>query len=185
MAGGASERSWTPWRVAAFALLMAVFVGGVVMVLRFTDEDDDERLSTSAWAPPANYAVVETVKIDDDAYIRLWADQAVGSVCYVAEEANAAGEHQSDSSSACSPPDREWSWSRGQGVIVLQVPFPEAGEVVVTSPDGARIGPLPVHHQLVMMKDYWLHEPVELTAQARGSKREDLGSPEVIPLAPV
>jgi len=64
------------------------------------------------------------------------------------------------------------------GTFVFALPRKEGAAVVVTSPGGKRIGPIPARDGLVMMQDSWLHEPVSLELQALDTSGKELGPAE-------
>ncbi|SNY71646.1 hypothetical protein [Paractinoplanes atraurantiacus] len=152
----------------ARALLVVAVVGaGLLGAARWDGSADDERIpATSTWKDPDGYTVVSAVDVGESS-IQLWVRDRSADICFVQEEVDAEGRHRADASGSCwDGADADWRSARGMGTVVFAPPRKEGASVVLTSPDGTRLGPFPVREGLVMIQDYWLHEPVSLELQA-------------------
>ncbi|XVV17114.1 hypothetical protein ACQP2X_22875 [Actinoplanes sp. CA-131856] len=128
--------------------------------------DDDVQSPASSWKAPDGYTVRSTVDVSQGS-IRLWVRDQSAGLCYIQEEVDAQGRHQSAASGSCwNATDTEWRSDRGMETLVFAPPRKEGASVVLTAPDGSRLGPFPVIGGLVMIHDDWLHEPVRLGIRA-------------------
>ncbi|MBB3101603.1 hypothetical protein FHR83_009332 [Actinoplanes campanulatus] len=121
----------------------------------------------SSWKDPEGYTIQSTVDVGDGGAIRLWVRDQDTDLCFVQEEVDADGRHQSGASGSCwNAADTDWRWARGMGTFVFAPPGKEGASLILTAPGGTRIGPVPVRNGLVMIKDDWPHEAVNLELQA-------------------
>jgi hypothetical protein len=160
---------------AAKTLLGVVMVSAVILgALQWDSLTDDERPAT-AWKSPDGYTVRSTVGVGESS-IRLWVRDQSAALCYVQEEVDAGGSHQSAVSSSCwEASDSEWRSERGMGTFVLAPPGTDSASIDLTAPDGSRLGPFPVRGGLVMVRDTWFPEPVDLQVQAFDANGKAVG----------
>jgi hypothetical protein len=165
-------------------LVMTVAVAVLLGNLQLDSLTDEDQNPASTWKIPDGYTIQSSVAVGNGS-VRLWVQVQGLALCFIQESVDAQGRHRSAVSGSCwNATDTDWRSARGMGTFVFALPRKEGAAMVVTSPDGKRIGPIPARDGLVMMPDYWPHEPVRLELQALDTSGKELGPAEARNVAP-
>ncbi|MBL7257511.1 hypothetical protein [Paractinoplanes lichenicola] len=160
-------------RRAKTFLVVVVGIAVLVGALQW-DSLTGEEQPASTWKSPEGYTVRSSVGVGESS-VRLWVRDQSAAICFVQEEVDVDGRHQSAVSGSCwDATDVDWRSARGMGTFVIAPPGAEGASVVLISSDGTRVGPVPVRGGLAMVRDSWLPEAVDLEVQALDANGKEL-----------